>query len=93
MYASRRNSRPRTFPHISTSRRCPVAESVGLTVWDAGATDIATGEVTPLKHELRDDAVKLGASVSKAFFARAERTEVFDGLRDDLIVQVEMYAS
>jgi len=53
-------------------------------------TYVATGEVTPLKHELRDDAVEGRASVSEALFAGAECTEVLDRLWDFILIEIEV---
>ena len=48
-----------------------------LVAIDAFATSsITLGEVTPLAHELRNDAVESGALVTKAFLTSAEYTEV-----------------
>jgi hypothetical protein len=54
---------------------------------------VATGEVTALKHELRDDAVEGRASISEALLAGAKSTEVFSGLWDYIIVEVEVDAA
>lgn len=54
---------------------------------------IATGEVTALKHELRNDAMELGAAVAKAFLASAKGTEVLSGLRRDIVVEIEVDAA
>ena len=53
-------------------------------------TYIATGEVTALKHELRDHTMELGPVVAKALFASAKGTEVFSGLGGDIIVKIEI---
>ncbi len=53
-------------------------------------TYVATGEVTALKHKLRDDAVESGASVSVALLASAESTEVLNGLWDIFLVESEV---
>lgn len=58
-----------------------------------GGAYVATGEVTTLEHELRDDAVESGALVAEALLASAESTEVLDGLRDGLVVEVEVDAT
>jgi hypothetical protein len=55
-----------------------------------GMTDIATGEVAALQHELRDDAVERAALVAEAFLAGAEGTEVLGGLGDHIVVEVEV---
>jgi len=54
---------------------------------------VAAGEVTTLKHELRNDAVEGRASVSKALLAGAESTEVLSSLRDDVVKEVEVDAA
>ena len=56
-------------------------------------TNIATGEVTALEHELGDDAVEGRASVSEALLASAESTEVLGGLGDDVVVEGEVDAA
>lgn len=52
-----------------------------------------TGEVTTLKHELRNHTVEAGALVTLALGLLAELTEVPSGLRDVLLEQVEVDAS
>ncbi len=49
---------------------------------------------TDLEHEARDDAVEFRALVvqrlsrfADAFFARAQRTEILRGLRDDVTIE------
>ena len=58
-----------------------------------GPAYIVTGEVTALKHELRDHTVELRALVAEALLAGAESTEVLGGLWDDVVVQVEVYSA
>ena len=53
-------------------------------------THIATGEVTTLEHELRDDTVERRALVSEALLTSAESAEVLSGLGDVLIEEVEV---
>jgi hypothetical protein len=53
-------------------------------------TYVATGEVTSLKHELRDDAMEGGASISEALLASAESAEVLSSLGDDIVVEGEV---
>ena len=53
-------------------------------------THVATGEVTALKHELRNDPVELGAGIAKALLAGAKGTEVLSGLGDNVVVKVEV---
>lgn len=52
-------------------------------------THVAAGEVTTLKHELRDDTVEAGALVTLTLGSLAELTEVASGLGDVLLVEVE----
>jgi hypothetical protein len=57
---------------------------------------VATGEVTALKHEIRDDAVELvelGVGVTETLLACAESAEVLDRLGDDIVVEFEVDAS
>lgn len=56
-------------------------------------TYVATGEVTALKHELRDDTVELAALVAEALLAGAERTEVLGGLGDDVVEELKVDAA
>ena len=56
-------------------------------------THVATGEVAPLEHELRDHAMELGAGVAKALLASAKGTEILNGLGYDLVVKVEIDAT
>lgn len=58
-----------------------------------GGTDIATGEVATLKHELRDDSVELATLVAKSLFTGAESTEVLGSLGDYIVVEVEVDTS
>lgn len=58
-----------------------------------GRTDVATGEVTTLEHELRDDTVEGGALVAKALLTGAESTEILGGLGDDAVVEFEVDAA
>ena len=53
-------------------------------------TYVAAGEVTSLKHELRDDAVEGGVGITESLLAGAESTEVLGGLWDYVIVEVEV---
>jgi len=54
---------------------------------------VATGEVTTLEHELRDDTVELGAGVAEALLASAESAEVLSGLGDNVVVESEVDAA
>lgn len=58
-----------------------------------GSAYVATGEVTTLEHELRDDAVEGRAGVAKALLASAESAEVLSGLGDNVVVEVEVDAA
>ena len=67
-----------------------------LAVDGLAASAVASREVTTLKHESLDDAVEGAAFVGEgwagfavAFFACAEGAEVFDGFRDDIVVEFE----
>ena len=54
---------------------------------------VATGEVTALKHELRDNAVEGRISVAEALLAGAESTEVLGSLGNDIIVEDKVDAT
>jgi hypothetical protein len=56
-------------------------------------THVATGEVTTLEHEVRDDTVELGARVAEALLASAESAEVLDGLGDNVVEELEVDAA
>lgn len=56
-------------------------------------TYVATGEVTSLKHELRNDSVERRTSVSESLLASAESTEVLGSLWDYIIVKGEVDAT
>jgi hypothetical protein len=56
-------------------------------------THVATGEVTTLEHEVRDDTVELWARVAEALLASAESAEVLDGLGDNVIEELEVDAA
>lgn len=64
-----------------------------LTVDGLATSAIATGEVTSLKHELRDNAVEGRASVSETLLAGAESAEVLSSLWDNVIVENEVDAA
>lgn len=59
----------------------------------AGSTYVATGKVTALQHELRDDAVELGVLVAEALLAGAEGAEVLGRLGDDIVEELEVNAA
>ncbi len=50
------------------------------------AGTVVVGEVTTLKHELRNDSVESRAGVTEALLTGAESTEVGSGLWDDVVV-------
>ena len=58
-------------------------------VRDRGDSYVATGKVTTLEHEVRDDTVEAGAAVAEAVLASAELPEVPSSLGDDLVEEVE----
>jgi len=64
-----------------------------LAVDGLATSAVATGEVTTLKHELRDDAMEGGVGISKALLTGAESAEVLSGLWDDVVVEVEVDAA
>jgi hypothetical protein len=49
-------------------------------------THVATGEVAALEHEIRNDAVELGARVAKALLAGGEGAEVLCSPWYDIVV-------
>jgi hypothetical protein len=53
-------------------------------------TYVSTLEITTLKHELWDDAVELGASISETLLTGAESSEVLGRLGHDVIVENEV---
>jgi len=57
----------------------------------AGA--VAAGEVSPLKHEIGDNAMELTTLKPKAFFAGAESTKVLGGFWHNVGEQVELDAT
>jgi hypothetical protein len=52
-------------------------------------TNIASGEVTTLQHELGDNTVEGRASISESILSRAELTEVARGLGDNIVEELE----
>ncbi len=56
-------------------------------------TYVATGEVTTLEHELRDDAVEGRTLVAEALLTGAESSEVLSRLGDYVIEEVEVDAA
>ena len=51
---------------------------------------IATGEVTTLEHELRNDTVERRTLIAEAGLTSAEIFEVLGGLGDDIVIQLEV---
>jgi hypothetical protein len=64
-----------------------------LTVDGLATSAVATGEVTTLKHEVRDDSVERRALVAETLLASAESTEVLGGLGDLFVEEVEVDAA
>lgn len=60
---------------------------------DRVCTNVTTGEVTTLEHEVGDDAVEGRALVAEALLASAESTEVLGGLGHDVVVELKVDAS
>jgi hypothetical protein len=56
-------------------------------------THIATGEVTSLEHEVGNDAVELGAGISKALLASGEGAEVLDSLGNNIVEKLKVDAT
>jgi hypothetical protein len=50
---------------------------------------VAASEVTSLKHEIRDDTVEFGTSISEALLSGGESTEVLNSFRHRIIEEVE----
>lgn len=68
--------------------------SVSRTLEDSSTSaHVATGEVTTLEHELRDDAVEGRALVTETVLASAQLAEVAGGLGNDIVVEVEVDAA
>lgn len=53
------------------------------------ASTVAAGEITALKHKIRDHTVERGTFVAKVVLASREFPKVFRGLRDDFVVESE----
>jgi hypothetical protein len=97
--ASIESSHQRTSRRRWTGRQCPDSDvnnvprqAISSIFWKFSY--IATGEVTTLKHELWNDTVELGANVALTFLGGlAELLEVLRGLRDDVVVELEIDAA
>ena len=50
---------------------------------------ISSGEVSPLTHEVGDDAVEAGALVAEALLSSAQGTEVLSSLGDHVITELK----
>lgn len=91
-----RSSHRRTSHRRLTFHRYPVEflASRLINKFDrAFVTYVATGEVTSLEHELRNNSVEGRASISETLLTSAESTEVLGGLWDYIIVKVESDSS
>jgi hypothetical protein len=71
----------------SGARRVPTSKF--LAVDGLAASAIVAGEITALKHELRDHTVERGTFVAKTVLAGRELPEVSCGFGDDFVVQLE----
>lgn len=60
-----------------------------VTVDGFATSSVSTGEVASLDHELRNDPVELGSSVSKALLASTQGSEVLSGFWYNLIEKLE----
>lgn len=77
--------------HISAT--CLLTSLFRTALSGVGVSYVTTGEVTALKHELRDDTVEPGAGIAEALLAGAEGAEVLGGLGDDVVEEVELDAA
>ena len=50
---------------------------------------ISSGEVSPLAHEVGDDAVEAGSLVAESLLSSAEGTEVLRSLGDHVITELK----
>jgi hypothetical protein len=67
--------------------KVPTSEFLAI---DGLATNTgAVGEITALKHKLRDHSVEGGTLVAKAVLASCELSKVFCGSRDDFVIKFE----
>lgn len=57
------------------------------------ASAVATGEITALKHELRDDAMEAGTAIAETLLSGAKSAEVFGRLWDNVVVEIKDDAS
>jgi hypothetical protein len=58
-----------------------------------GATYVAAGEVASLKHEVRNNTVKLGVGIAEALLAGAKSAKVLCRLGNDIVKELEVDAS
>ena len=56
-------------------------------------TDVTTGEVTALKHEVGDHTVELGPLISEALLFGAQSTEILGSLGNDIVEKLEVDAA
>ena len=61
--------------------------------YDSVLAYVASGEVTALQHELRNDSMELAALVAEAFLTGAKCTEVLGSLRNLIVVQFKVDAA
>jgi hypothetical protein len=66
-----------------------VLTSEAFTVDALAASAVVPGEVTALKHELRDDAMEARSSVAVTVLASGELTEVASGFGHNIVVKLE----
>lgn len=64
-------------------------------VWELTTVDglttstVTSSEVTTLQHEVWDDSVEWGTGVTETLFTSTQGSEVFSGLWDNVVVQLE----
>jgi hypothetical protein len=76
---------------MRTTEETPTGKFLAI---DGLATStIVSGEITTLKHELRDHTVKTRTGIAEAVLASRELPKVPRGSRDDLVVQPENNAT
>lgn len=64
--------------------------SVNYKRWRGEHKYVSTGEITTLKHERWDHTVEFRTLVSETLLASAEGTEVLNGSRDFIFVEIEL---
>ena len=78
---------------VTLSKREWASESLELTVDGLSASSVVVGEIATLAHEVGDDTVESRALVPVSLLAGAEGTEVFSGLGDNVVSQLERFVS